>query len=284
MKEATSTFTVPDLSQSDFASGQINWTYLRTVAEWIRENRAITCLDLRNAKHMKPYVVALTAAVCKKLGTDSLLQLGPDDDTVLGHLTRLGFQEAIGVKSLSCKQRDTNIPLEILTDRPSEAFSWAVAEKLIDEFPGGISAGLKQEIANGIDEMILNALTHSDSSIGCVVVGQAFPKRRIIEATILDLGITIRGHLKNKFPELTTDEAAIRRAMEEGITGTIGLNRFGEPNGGAGLFHLREFIEDTGSELAILSGSSVVCLGQEGSQPLWGQGFPGTLVNVRFKV
>ena len=284
MSETASVFTVPDLSNSDFATGKISWTYFRTIAEWIRDQRRIDVLDLRGAKHMKPYVVALTAAVCRKLGTERLVQLGPDDESVLDHLSRLGFQQAIGVKSQPNEKRDTNIPLEVLTERPSEGFSWSVAEKLIDEFPGGISAGLKQEIANGIDEMILNALTHSESSVGCIVVGQSFPKRRMIEATILDLGITIRGHLGRKYPELTTDEMAIRRALEEGVTGTVGLNRFGEPNGGAGLFHLREFIENTGSELAILSGSNVVCLGHVGSQDLYGLGFPGTLINVRFSV
>ena len=149
----------------------------------------------------------------------------------------------------------------------------------------GFPPGLIQELATHLDEVILNSLTHAESPVGCVVCGQAFPQREIVEVAVIDLGQTIRGHLSNLARYATyNDERAILAAVQEGVTGTVGLNRFDEPNSGVGLFELVNYCERGGGELAILSGRSFVTFGY-GEQPLTHRfrgGFPGTLVNVRF--
>jgi hypothetical protein len=106
-----------------------------------------------------------------------------------------------------------------------------------------------------------------------------------MEVAILDLGVTIRGHLSRAYPDLADDALAIEKALQDGITGTMGRNRFGEANSGAGLAALAQFLASTGGELAILSGSAIVSIdgsGRMGTEPLHGAPFRGTLVNIVF--
>jgi len=141
-------------------------------------------------------------------------------------------------------------------------------------------------LAGHIDEVIINALTHAESKIGCIVAGQAFPRTGKVEITCVDLGQTIKTHLRRnpKYAEVTEHGAAIVRATELGVTGTVGVNRWGDPNSGCGLAELREFCEDGGGEMAILSGDALVAFGPRRSpqvRPFRGL-FAGCLVNIRF--
>jgi hypothetical protein len=278
-------FTIPDRTNSDFGGGHIRWSLLRSVATWVRESRRMDTLDFAGVVHLKPYAVALVVAAARRLGAAHLQVLPPADANTRDHLIRLGVPAALSADWGSAGLRASNVPLKIVTDRPAPDFSYRTAERLAVQFPGGLSAGLTARIADSIDEVVLNALAHSESPIGCVVVGQAFPANQCIEIAIVDLGMTIRGHLSRRFPHLVTDDAAIREAVEEGVTGTPpgSVNRLGDPNSGVGLSELRGFATATGGELAILSGASLVCFGGAAStQALEGHAFPGTLVNVRF--
>lgn len=285
MTSPVSTFVVPNLTNSDFAAGRVTWDLFRDVATWLRQSRPLDVIDFSGAVHLKPYAVALVAALAKRLGGPGLQVLPPTDSAARDHLIRIGLPSALGTDWGTAGLRPSNVPLEILVDRPSSDFSYRVASLLAEEFPGGLPAGITARIADSIDEVILNALAHSASPIGCVVVGQAFPANQRIEVAIVDFGVTIRGHLGQRFPNLATDEQAIQEAVREGVTGTMpgGVNRLGDPNSGVGLSELKHFAESTAGELAILSGTALVCFGpQAGTQLLRGQAFPGTLVNVRF--
>lgn len=278
-------FIVPDRTNSDFSGGKIYWDLFRSVATWVRESRSVAILDFTGVVHLKPYAVALAVAVARRLGTADLQVLAPTDATARDHLIRLGVPTALGADWGDAARRASNVPLQIVTNRPSSDFSYRAAALLAAEFPGGLSVGITARIADSIDEVVLNALAHSESSIGCVVVGQAFPGSQCIEIAIVDLGITIRGHLSRRFPSLATDDTAIQEAVKEGVTGTPpgSVNRLGDPNSGVGLSELRDFVAATGGELSILSGVSLVCFGERVStQSLVGPAFPGTLVHVCF--
>lgn len=278
-------FSLPDRTNSDFSGGNIYWSLLRSVATWVHESRRIDILDFTSVLHLKPYAVALAVSVAKHLGTTSLQVRPPTNADARDHLIRLGVPAALGADWGDAALRPSNVPLKIVSDRPAPDFSYRAAELLAAEFPGGLSAGVTARIADSIDEVVLNALAHSESPIGCVVVGQAFPQNHCIEVAIVDHGITIRRHLSRRFPMLITDDAAILEAVKEGVTGTPpgSVNRLGDPNSGVGLSELRDFVAATGGELSILSGARLVCFASQiGTQDLRGHAFPGTLVNVRF--
>ncbi len=281
----TNRFVVPAMTSSDFAEGRILWDLFRETASWFGQVRQIHELDFSAAVNLKPYAVALVVALAKRLGVPGLAIMPPDDPMVQAHLIRLGVPAALGVDWGVAGRKPSNASLAILTERPSSDFSYGIASLLAEEIPGGLPAGITARIADSVDEVILNALAHSESPIGCVVVGQAFPGNQCIEVAIVDFGITIRGHLQRRFRHLTTDEQAIQEAVKEGITGTLPgrVNRLGDPNSGVGLSELADFAGATAGELAILSGSALVCVGvRRVTQMLIGQAFPGTLVNIRF--
>ena len=71
--------------------------------------------------------------------------------------------------------------------------------------------------------------------------------------------------------------------MKEGVTGTVERNLLGEVNSGYGLFGVQQAVSALGGELAILSGSALVCSGKiDAEHRLHGPPFGGTLVNIRF--
>jgi hypothetical protein len=151
-------------------------------------------------------------------------------------------------------------------------------------------ANLRGRLADHLDEIMRNALSHANSPIGCVVAAQVYPSERFIEIAVLDLGITILRHLAQN-PEhagLRNDDEAIILATGEGVTGTPSgtLNRLGEPNSGVGLFELRQYCEAGGGTVSVVSGGALVCF-EPDREPLalpFSGGFPGCLVNIRFVV
>ncbi len=278
-------FVVPSLPSNDLAGGKIAWGLLKEVAAWLHQLRQVDEIDFAQTPILRPHAIALIVALAKRLGGPSLRVVPPQDTAVRNHLLRLGVPESLGADWGQAGERPANVPIDILSNRPSPDFSYRVASLLAEGLPGGLPAGMTARIADSIDEVILNALAHAGSSIGCVVVGEAFPADQCIEVAIVDFGITIRGHLGRRFPSLVTDEQAIQEAVKEGVSGTPpgAVNRLGDPNSGVGLSELRQFVESTASELAVLSGSSLLRFGSRmTSETMEGQGFPGTLVNIRF--
>jgi anti-sigma regulatory factor (Ser/Thr protein kinase) len=66
-------------------------------------------------------------------------------------------------------------------------------------------------------ELAGNAAEHSLSEYGAFVAAQAYGRLGEIEIAVADVGIGIRAGLGRA--EITSDEAAIRAALQEGVTG-----------------------------------------------------------------
>lgn len=114
----------------------------------------------------------------KHLRGGALSYLPPEDDRAREHLVRLGLSGIIlRTSDGSVEQRTTNLPIRVLVGRPDMSFGWETTRVLTGGLGRDLPAGLEFEIAEGIDEMVLNSATHSDSQIGCVVVGRLFRKR-----------------------------------------------------------------------------------------------------------
>jgi len=285
--QARRSLHIPELANSHFSTGGIAWEMLQSAASLRKNGGEVDLIDLSDVRHMKPYGVAIVAAMAElsSLQGNPVTYLEPRDEQMRDHLTRLGLPAIVGQRDPTrVAPRTTNLPIRIEKTRSDNTGS-EVAEMLVRELGYDLPGGLEYQIAENIDEMVLNALTHSESEVGCVIVGQAFPQTSVLEVAILDLGITIPTHLGRAVPGLPDDATAIEKAIEDGVTGTKIRNRFGEPNSGAGLNNLAEHLAATGGELAILSGSAIVwmnSLGKWGRDDLYGPRFEGTLVNIVF--
>lgn len=285
--QARRSLHVPQLANSHFSTAGIAWEMLKSAASLRKNGGAVDLIDLSDVRHMRPYGVAIVAAMAElsNLRGNPVTYLEPRDGQIRDHLTRLGLPAIVGQHDrTSVAPRPTNLPIRIEKTR-SDSTGSEVVEMLVRELGYDLVGGLESDIAANIDEIVLNTHTHADSEVGCVIVGQAFPQNSVLEVAILDLGITIPTHLGRVLPGLPDDATAIEKAIEDGITGTKDRNRFGEPNSGAGLNNLAEHLAARGGEMAILSGSGIVwmdTLGKWGRDVLYGPRFEGTLVNIVF--
>ncbi len=265
----------------NFQDGRLKWDILNLAA--VHRTRLPTVVDLTDCSMLRPYSIACLAAVGARTDRQCQLIL-PKDPDCASHVNRMGLGRWFSGMPQNLQPREGNIVLEQLTDQPGN-FATRAVEVLVQKEQLPANAG--PAMANHLDELVYNALTHSDSPIGCITVGQSFWQTGRVELCVVDLGQTIRGHLVSnpEHADLRTDSEAIRKALEEGVTGTVGLNRWNQPNGGAGLFELSQYALGGRAELAILSGNTMLTVSGEGirESPFQG-GFWGTLVNVRFLI
>ena len=280
-------FAVCDIPDGgDFATGNsagLAWDILHRTAT----HRIPDVVDLSGCVHLKPYSLACLCglgAMARVAGTP-IRAIPPVHLECAQHLVRLGIPEFLPGEWERGEARETNIVAKQVEWPPSRE-----AERIVEVLAprAALAAGVFPEMVAGLDEIMRNALTHSLSPIDCIVVGQAFPQTEKVEIAVLDLGQTIKNHLVSN-PEhahLRTDQAAILKAMEEGVTGTPNgqRNRRGEPNSGAGLPFIRQYCEGGGGELTVLSGEAWATF-SGGRTPVMGDlrtRFQGCLVNIRY--
>ncbi len=95
---------------------------------------------------------------------------------------------------------------------------------------------------------------------GSIIAAQNYPRLNRIEMIVADAGVGFLGSLRNAFPDLTTDIAAIKKGLE-GNTGRIGENR------GNGLKTIQKWtIGNFHGILTIHSGGGLVQVDENGTQ------------------
>jgi hypothetical protein len=270
----------------DFVGKKLIWSALNGLAAAKRENP--NEVDLRSLTLARPYTIAAIAAIGALTRGQCLLSL-PQTQFSRDYVIRCGLTDFFRCPDATRLSRSPRTVTVRQVLKPDRNFAYEVSEVWEREF-GGMPPRLRRDLADHLDEMLYNALAHSSSPIGCIVAAQAYPDAGTVELAVLDVGITIRGHLARNtlFSHISTDEQAILEATREGVTGTPPgtFNSLREPNSGIGLYELRNYCEHGGATAAILSGNSCVCFGSESipmSNAFLG-GFPGTLISIRFAV
>ena len=273
----------------DFANGKVAWDVLNATGR--HKQSSYDELDLSACIHVKPYSLACLAALGLKgkIGGTSPRLVLPSDTKCREYVRRMGLTRLVGTRGQEDDSGEvgpdeptstSHVLLQQLL-KPDSSFSDSAVALLTDRRQ--LAASVAAALATHIDELVQNALAHSGSPIGCVVAGQGYTKS--VEIAVVDLGDTIPGHLR-KNPEysgLRSDREAISKALEEGVTGTIGLNRLGGTNSGVGLFELCQAAGAARAEMSIISGDQLVTITSNGHIfTEFRGGFAGTLVCVRF--
>ncbi len=147
-------------------------------------------------------------------------------------------------------------------------------------------------------EMVRNALEHSSSPVGAFVCAQYFKKTDRISIGIADAGVGIRQSMQQSHT-VRSDEAAIRLALQPGVTGVTSRLGGNEFNAGAGLFFTKSIAALSRNYFVLYSGKSLFKLLKRPSasepelhadprddkhrfviSPEW----PGTLVGIDIRV
>ncbi len=141
-----------------------------------------------------------------------------------------------------------------------------------------LSDKVLKEVSKNVIELFGNSVSHSQSACGMFCAGQLFPKYHKLDVTIVDMGVGIQYNVSSHLKQDISADEAIRWAMKR-------LNSTRDDIGGLGLHLLKELITLTKGKLEIVSnnGYYYIINGKEGSELLQFT-FPGTIVNIEFKI
>lgn len=111
----------------------------------------------------------------------------------------------------------------------------------------------KINLSNNYFEIFDNIDTHANSSVGCYVCGQMYPRKNLTKFTIVDYG---DGFLKKIAIKTMADKTPIvypKDAILWALSGNT--TKIGEP-GGTGLSGVLKYCYESGSSMQIISGDS----------------------------
>ena len=135
-------------------------------------------------------------------------------------------------------------------------------------------------VALAIREIGQNVFDHANSATGGFAVAQRGRTRKEFEIAVADAGIGIPASLRanSEHAGISSDAAAIKRALMAGVTGKPGAH-----NKGLALAAIREFLRENDGTLLVRSGFGAVEDGHRESARDESARLRGTLVAIRFK-
>lgn len=140
-----------------------------------------------------------------------------------------------------------------------------------------MSAGVKNGIIEAIYEIFVNAQIHSKSKY-IYSCGQFFPHKNELAFTLVDIGMSIKNCVNNRFDSTLTSIQAIKWALIDKHTTKENIT------GGIGLALLKEFIIKNRGLLQIISNDGYYSFDNEVEDyKLFSGQFPGTIITIKFK-
>lgn len=224
-------------------------------------------LDLSNSKtfdfsmHKKwvavhPVVLAMTACLAEKFREGGGVVTGKAENVpTLAYLIRMGLFKYLGVdpgKSITEHEESGRfIPLTQIQN--NDELKQAIVNLVpLLHAPAAVADPIKYVFS----EMVRNALEHSQSTVGAFVCAQYYSESKRIAIGIADAGIGVLNTMRQHH-DVQSSRAAIRLALQPGITGTtsrIGGNEF---NAGAGLFFTKSIATLSRNRFCFYSGDSM---------------------------
>ena len=117
---------------------------------------------------------------------------------------------------------------------------------------------LKKYLQYLIAEILNNVADHSGSEDGGFAMAQYYPTKRKVQIAVADSGVGFLSHIGNIYPEVTTDEEALIKAIEMGVTASSNRMYGHERNAGYGLYALLEIIKATKGQVVIISNTGIL--------------------------
>ncbi len=107
-------------------------------------------------------------------------------------------------------------------------------------------------------ELMNNIADHSHSRVGGYVMTQYYEHNRKVQFVAADRGVGFLENIKLNYSGIETEEQAIMKALEKGVTSTR-ARMYGQPkNAGFGLFAMFEILKMTGGRFVIISNDTLV--------------------------
>lgn len=107
-------------------------------------------------------------------------------------------------------------------------------------------------------ELMNNVADHSHSKVGGYVMTQYYPNNKKVQFVVADRGVAFLKNLKLNFGDIDSEETAIFKALEKGVTSTIQKMYGQEKNAGYGLYAMFEILKMTGGRFVIISNDTLL--------------------------
>jgi len=162
--------------------------------------------------------------------------------------------------NLTYRENKTYSPVEkIHTRNGLEKISTQLTSIMMQNFTELSNADgidLKKYLQYLFLELMNNVADHSQS-IGHVMT-QYYTTSKKVQFAIADRGVGFLSNLQLKFPELSTEEEAIFKALEKGVTATQQKMYGQEKNAGYGLYAMVEILKQTNGQFVIISNDTMI--------------------------
>lgn len=242
----------------------------------IEQPDSTTLIDCALVKWIDANIAAALKAIFDRIeqfgGNIDLVNLRPDVRNVL---RRNGFFE----NDMLADRYKTCIPLRVFETHESVKFSEYSFEHLEKNMELNLSNALKIKFFEGIDEIFQNSVLHCHQPTKIYACGQLYPKRKLIDFTIVDLGKGFRWNVENYLNKEVSGSRSIDWAMSAENT-----TRDGDVSGGLGLKILLEFIKHNGGKLTIYSDTGYWTNSSNGIELTeLTASFPGAVVNLEIR-
>ncbi len=154
------------------------------------------------------------------------------------------------------KQNKTYTPIEQIISRNEidkiAAHLTAIMLKNFSFLEEDDRRDLKYYLHYLFSELMNNVADHAYSPVGGFAMAQYYPNGKKIQFAIADRGIGFLENLKLKF-DISSENDAIIKALEKGVTASKPKVYGQEKNAGFGLFAMKTILEETGGVFVIIS-------------------------------
>lgn len=191
---------------------------------------------------MAPWAATLFGAYAIWLkevrGKDVTLEY--DGSTYVGRfLERIGLPQLLGVTSITAPDPDMRVfPITRITESKQIA---PTVNSLVAMLTIG-DPEVEDAVRYSLVELLRNVVQHARSRIGGFVSAVYFPKSELVDVVVADIGCGVRATLREAYPEINSDQKAVRFAMQPHVSGTFQSGQYQsmKDNAGLGLFFIKE--------------------------------------------
>jgi hypothetical protein len=157
-----------------------------------------------------------------------------------------------------------------------------------ESYTRGFDVEYEKTLRYVLSELLYNTLEHGKHpDIPSLIQFVYYRDNQEISFIVADLGIGIRRHLRQAYPHLESDAAAIKYALHPQVSGTFsqGSPYRSKENAGIGLYLSSSIIRKLHADMHIISGRGVVHISPtDVTERTNMYNWPGTFVNVRLKL
>lgn len=262
-----------------------------TLFDWSLRD-SIVEVDFRNCKHANYQALSLFVLYIwhlKKNGCDVTLHYGKRAyKSVTRMWYNIGAQEIFQVIDAEIENFRGKPHKPLLAIRNSEDFRTALEKA--EDYTQSLNIEYEKTLRYILSELLYNTLEHGKNkqSIPSLLQFAWYRDKHELSFLIADLGIGIRRHLAQSYPDLSNDVDAILLALKPQVSGTFGATSqlyASKNNAGVGLYLSSNIVKRLHANMYLVSGSGLIHVSPtEVTTKKLQSSWHGTFVHVTLKL